>query len=101
MPTNPQGGTAYTLALSDDGTIIEMSNSSGSTVTVPTNATAAFPVGTQIQLLQTSLGQITVAPASGVTVNANPGLKTRGQWSFATLLKRATDIWVLVGDITA
>ena len=101
IATNPQGGTTYTLALSDDGQIIELSNSSGATLTVPPNSSVAFPIGTQIQLLQTGAGQITVAPGSGVTINATPGLKTRTQWSFATLLKRNTDIWVLVGDITA
>ena len=101
LPTNAQGGGTYTLQASDDGGIIEMSNSSGNTLTVPANASVAFAIGTQIQILQTNTGQITVTPSSGVTINANPGLKTRGQWSFATLLKRATDTWVLVGDITA
>jgi Major tropism determinant N-terminal domain len=101
ITTNPQGGTTYTLALSDDGQIIELSNSSGAALTVPPNSAVAFPIGTQIQLIQTGAGQITVTPGSGVTVNATPGLKTRAQWSFATLIKRATDTWVLVGDITA
>jgi hypothetical protein len=52
-------------------------------------------------LLQTGAGQVTVAGASGVTVNATPGLKFRAQWSGATLIKRATDSWVLVGDVSA
>jgi hypothetical protein len=101
LSTNAQGGSTYTLALSDDGQIIEMSNSGGSTVTVPPNSSVPFPIGTQIQLLQTGSGQVTVAAGSGVTVNATPGFKTRAQWSFATLLKRATDTWVFVGDLTA
>ena len=101
LPTNAQGGGTYTLQASDDGGIIEMSNSSGNTLTVPANASVPFAIGTQIQILQTGQSQIVVSAASGVTINANPGLKTRGQWSFATLLKRATDTWVLVGDITA
>jgi hypothetical protein len=101
ITTNPQGGTSYTLALSDDSQLVECSNSTGTALTVPPNSSVAFPIGTQIQLLQTGSGQITVTPGSGVTVNATPGLRTRAQWSFATLLKRNTDIWVLVGDITA
>ena len=101
MATNVQSGTAYTLATSDDGLIVELSNSSGATLTVPPNSSVPFAVGTQIQILQTGIGQVTVAPGVGVTVNATPGLKTRAQWSFATLLKRATDTWVFVGDITA
>jgi hypothetical protein len=70
-------------------------------VTVPLNATHAFPTGTQINILQTGVGQVTVVAASGVTINANPGLKLRSQWSFATLIKRAENTWVLVGDLTA
>jgi hypothetical protein len=101
MATNAQSGTSYTLASSDDGLIIELANSATITLTIPPNSSIPFAIGTQIQLLQTGVGQVVVNPGSGVTINANPGLKTRSQWSFATLVKRSTDTWVLVGDITA
>jgi hypothetical protein len=91
-------GTSYSLVLSDAGKIVEMSG--GGTLTVPTNATVAFPIGTQINILQTGASQVTVGGA-GVTINATPGLKLRAQWSSATLIKRGTDTWVLVGDISA
>lgn len=101
LGTNLQTGTSYTIALSDaNNVVIELSNTSAITLTVPTNATAPIPIGSQVQILQTNTGQVTVAGAGGVTVNANPGLKLRGQWSFATLIKRGTDTWVLVGDVT-
>ena len=67
----------------------------------PTNATTAYPVGTSIDILQTGAGQVTIAAGSGVTVNATPGLKLRTQWSSATLFKRATDTWVVFGDLSA
>jgi hypothetical protein len=101
ITTNQQGGTAYTLALSDDGQLVELSNSSGVALTVPPNSSVPFAIGTQIQLLQTGAGQVVVTPGSGVTINANPGLKIRAQWGFATLLKRSTDTWVLIGDLVA
>jgi len=101
ITTNAQSGTTYTLALSDGQKNVELNNSAAITVTIPLNATVAFPIGTQIQLLQTGAGQVTVAATAGVTINSNPGLKLRGQWSAATLIKRASDTWVLVGDITA
>ena len=44
---------------------------------------------------------VDVAATAGVTINATPGLKLRAQWSSATLIKRATDTWVLVGDLSA
>lgn len=101
LTTNAQTGTSYTLALSDASKIVEVSNASSITLSVPLNSSVAFSVGTQIQILQTGAGQITVAGASGVTINSNPGLKLRAQWSAATLIKRASDTWVLVGDVTA
>jgi hypothetical protein len=99
---NPQTGTTYTLALADaSNKIVELSNTSAITVTVPLNSSVAYPIGSQIMLIQTNTGQVTVAGAGGVTINANPGLKLRAQWSSATLIKRAENTWVLVGDITA
>ena len=97
-----QKTASYTLsALTERDSMIEVSNTSATTITIPTNATLAYPVGTSIDILQTSTGQVTVAGAAGVTVNATPGLKLRTQWSGATLFKRATDTWVVYGDLSA
>ena len=97
-----QKTTSYTLsALTERDSMIEVASSSASTITIPDNASVAFPVGTSIDILQTSTGQVTIAAAGGVTVNATPGLKLRTQWSSATLFKRATDTWVVYGDLSA
>ena len=92
---------SYTLVIADAGKQVEISSATGVTLTVPTNAVAAFPIGTTIIIVQTGAGQITVAGSAGVTVNATPGLKMYGQWSTALLLKRATDTWLLSGDLSA
>ncbi len=93
---------SYTLsALTERDSLIEVSKATAATITVPTNATVAYPVGTSIDILQTGAGQVTIAGASGVTVNGTPGLKLRTQWSSATLFKRATDTWVVMGDLSA
>jgi hypothetical protein len=93
---------SYTLSsLGERDSLIEINKATATTLTIPTNATVAWPIGTSIDILQTGAGQVTIAGASGVTVNATPGLKLRTQWSSATLLKRATDSWVVVGDLTA
>ena len=97
---NEQTGTTYTFVLADAGKMVELNNASAVTVTVPTNASVPFPIGTQIHLLQTANGQVTVS-AGSTTVNATPGLKLRALWSSATLIKRAADVWVLVGDLSA
>jgi hypothetical protein len=92
---------SYTLVLADSSELVEMSNASANNLTVPLNSSVAFPVGTQIHILQTGAGQTTVVATGGVTINATPGLKLRAQWSSATLIKRATDTWVLIGDLSA
>lgn len=91
--------SSYTLALSDQSKVIEYSSSTVGTITVPTNAVAAFPIGTYIVVLQTGVGQATISPSAGVTLNYTPGNKTRTQWSMATLIKRSADSWVLAGDV--
>lgn len=91
--------SSYTLALSDQSKVVEYSSSTAGTVTVPTNAVASFPIGTYIVVLQTGVGQATISPSAGVTLNYTPGNKTRTQWSMATLIKRSADSWVLAGDV--
>lgn len=98
---NPQTGTTYTLALTDAGHTITLNNASATTLTVPTNATAAFPVGASIELFQLGAGQVTVAGASGVTINSTPGQKISAQYGKAQLLKIAADTWVLTGSLSA
>lgn len=100
VSTNAQTGTAYTLVLTDAGRVIEMNNAAANTLTVPTDASVNFPVGTVIDIFQTGAGQTTVGGA-GVTINARPGLKLSGQWATATLIKRAANTWLLTGSLSA
>ena len=98
---NAQTGTTYTLALTDSyNTVVTLSNSSAIAVTIPNSSSVLFPVGSQIQLNQINTGQVTISGASGVTLNGTPGYKLRAQWSFATLICTATNVWLLVGDVT-
>ncbi len=97
-----QKTASYTLsALTERDSLVEMGSSSALTLTIPANSAVAYPVGTSIDILQTSTGQVTIAGAAGVTVNATPGLKLRTTWSSATLFKRAENTWVVYGDLTA
>ena len=95
---NAQTGTTYTLVVGDASKAVECSNASAITLTVPPNASVAFAVGTVIEVLQVGAGQVTLAPGSGVTLNAANGLKTSKQWSAVTLRKRATNDWLVAGD---
>jgi len=93
--------TSDTLRLTDADKVIEMNVGSANNLVIPTNTAYAFPVGTQIVLIQIGAGQTTFVPASGVTVSSAGGkLKLTGQYSGATIIKKGTNEWYLFGDIT-
>ena len=92
---------SYTLVLADKDKMVEMNVASANNLTVPPDSGANFAVGSQITILQTGTGQTTIVAGSGVTVNATPGLKLRARWSSVTLIKRAANTWVALGDLQA
>jgi len=99
-PFNAQTGTTYTLVLTDASKIVTMSNASANTLTVPPNSSVAFPLGTQILVIQKGAGTTTIAAGSGVTINSEGGaLDLNAQYAGATLIKEGTDTWYLVGSI--
>ena len=91
---------AYTLALADAGKAVEVTSASAVNVTVPPNTTAAFPVGTVIEVAQMGAGQVVLVAGSGVTLRTAASLTTRAQYATVTLRKRATDEWIVAGDLT-
>ena len=92
---------SYTLLLTDAHNYVEMEVSSANVLTIPTNATVAFPIGTEIRVTQLGTGQTTITPSAGVTLRSESSKnKTVGQYSVATLFKRGLNEWYLFGDIT-
>ena len=87
---------SYVIQDTDLGKLIEMS--SGGTVTITDSS--SFPTGFSVDVVQTGSSQVTIAGTS-FTPNATPGLKLRAQWSSATLIKRALNSWVVLGDLSA
>jgi hypothetical protein len=98
-------GASYTAVLTDNGKVVTMDNGSGNTFRLPTNASVAFPIGTQINVLQIGAGQTTIeAVTSGTTTIQSTGAsaaapKLRARYSAATCIKAATDLWYVFGDI--
>jgi len=99
-------GSSYTAVLTDNGKVVTMDNGSGNTFRIPTNASVAFPIGTQINVLQIGAGQTTInAVTSGTTTIQSTGgtaaqPKLRARYSMATCVKAGTDLWYVVGDIS-
>lgn len=94
-------GNNYTLSLLDENALVMVNNLSlPNTVTIPTNDSVAFTVGTQMTILQKNTGQTTLQGASGVTLRSTPGTRLRAIWSSASLVKIGLNEWVAVGDLT-
>ena len=82
-----------TLAIGDTNRVVAVNAAGATTITVPTNATVAFPIGALVGVFNLGSGTVTVAGASGVTVR-NAG--TVSQFSEISLRKRGTNEWVMV-----
>jgi hypothetical protein len=92
---NTQSAT-YAILPSDLNKMIEMSGGGFIDIT----DSASFGVGFSVDILQTTGSQVTIRGVGTTVVNGTPGLKLRAQWSSATLIKRDTDLWVLIGDLS-
>jgi hypothetical protein len=98
LPINSVAVTAYTLALSDAYGLINATT--GMTITVPPNSTAAFSTGSQVLLYRSAVSGVAITAGAGVTINAaGAASNLSSQHSVASLMKLGTDNWVLAGDI--
>mgnify|MGYP006285795753 CR=1 FL=1 len=105
LTLNAQTGTTYTFVLTDaNNTLVTASNASAQTYTIPPNSSVAYPIGSQINIIQIGAGQVSFAQGSGVTIASTGGTssapKLRAQYSSATAIKVNTDSWYVVGDIS-
>jgi hypothetical protein len=99
---NAQTGTTYSVVLSDDGKLVTCDNAASISLTIVPNSTAAFGIGTQINIMQLGAGTVTITAGAGVTLrSAGSKLKTDAQYAVATCAKIATDTWVVVGNLKA
>jgi hypothetical protein len=92
---------SHTLILTDKGKIILMNVGSANNLTVPLNSSVAFPLQTQITVVQYGTGQTTINATGGVTLRSLGGaLKAVGQYSSISLYKMGTDEWIVFGSLT-
>jgi hypothetical protein len=100
-PINGQSSN-YSLQLSDAGKTIRNSGTSAFALTIPLNASVAYPPGTVIGVRNTGAGGIiTVTRTSGVTLTIAGSTTSKdvavAAAGFATLMMEATDVWVITG----
>jgi hypothetical protein len=95
----------YTAVLADSyQMLVPMNKATAIAFKLPTNATAAIPVGSVITVLNKGVGTCTISAVtpgtttilSGGTTAASP---TLAQYKTAACIKTATDTWYVVGSI--
>ena len=91
---------SYVLAMSDAGKVVEMNSGSATSVTIPHSNDVAFDIGTVIEIIRLGTGTVEVRAAGSVTILSRSSLTDIGnQYGSVALRKRATNEWVLVGDL--
>jgi hypothetical protein len=81
-----------TLQLTDKDKTLYCTNTEAITISIPTNATIEFPVGSRLEVLRKGTGKVTFAGVAGVTVYG-PSLELAYIGKKAELVKVATDEW--------
>ena len=102
---NGQSGTTYTLASTDQyQVLVQTTNAAAKTVSIPTDATYNFPIGTCISFLNTGAGDLTIdAVTPGTTTVTSAGATsaapTVGEHKSAAAIKTAANTWTVVGAV--
>jgi hypothetical protein len=95
--------TAYTITSANSAKTTEFTATTDVTITIPSDpSNTTWPIGTSLELRQMGVGRLIFSATSPATIVSTDGyLKTRTQYSSAFLEKRASNAWILTGDIDA
>ncbi len=82
---------------------ITRSRATAQTLTLPTNAAVAYPIGYELKVTQTGAGALTLVAPAGGAINklATKTLVVAGQHGRVVLTKTAANTWNASGDLTA
>lgn len=101
-PVIIESTTARTLALADAGAYLRHTNASASTITVPPQSSVAWAANTEVHVRRAAVGNLTLTPGSGVTLNAPSGGTLVMTNNMSVTLKRvAADTWDVIGQTVA
>lgn len=99
VPQNAQGAS-YTLVLADNGKSIDFTGAAGQTITIPANASVAFPVGSVVSVTNTTANSLSIAITTDTLRQAgttNTGTRTLAAYGVATMRKVASTTWIISG----
>lgn len=102
IPQNSQTAGTYTLVLADAGKHVHTDGSTTGTVTIPANASVAFPVGTVITITNGSTTtSVTIAITSDtlrLAGTSSTGSRTLAAVGIATAVKVTSTVWYISGS---
>lgn len=101
VPQNAQS-TVYTLALTDEGGEVYNTDTSANTITIPANASVAFPIGTCIVITGAPTAAAATIAITTDTLYWSPsgttGSRTLAPFGEATVCKKAATVWYISGS---
>ena len=89
---------SHTLALEDRNKVVAFNGTGSQTVTVPTNAAVAFPIGSVVYINRINTGTLTLAVSGGVTINKTGTFNANEE---IYCRKRDTNTWIVIDSPTA
>lgn len=101
-----QSGTTYTVDADDQYQVLILTSNAGTkTVSIPTDATLDYPIGTTITFINTGAGLLTIDAVTPGTTTINsaagtPAAPTVAQWRSVAAIKVAANSWIVVGAVS-
>jgi hypothetical protein len=100
--TNTQTGTSYTAVITDAEKMITLDNAAAIAMTIPANASVAYPVGTTLNFMQLGAGAVTIGITTDtLDVASVLTLVLAEKFAVATAVKITSTTWVLFGNLAA
>ena len=91
--------SSRTLALSDEGAMLQCLSSEATALTVPKNSAVAFPIGTEIVICREGSGAVSILAGDEVTIRCAGSSQTiLNRYSTAVLKKTGSNVWLLGGE---
>lgn len=101
IPIVETNADSYTFNINDAGKLILANGGNENVLYIPDSSTVNFPIGTQINIFQSTSPTVIVyvSDAQSTILYPSSGTDLRAQYSAATIIKIKSDTWIIVGDL--
>lgn len=89
----------YTLVIGDNGKTIVFNSTTSYTLTIPANASVAFPIGAEINIIRQGTGEVTIAITTDTLLSEGSKKRINERYQAVTLKKIASTTWIIIGAL--